>query len=168
MYPEGVTGRGFRQHFHVWGFLASGHVGVWCFPGTFVHAVITPGWRGTLGVFPLIRSLLGSPAKQVTRLPQRTFPALRATTSSNLLEAPWKTPAWYLREPGRAPVLGLEGRPRTHILDKHPSPLPEGCVSEHELHWAPRMLGSCCIWNSEGVRLAPWEAWLEQAHLILR
>lgn len=132
MYPEGVTGRGFRQHVRVWGFLASGHVGVWCFPGVSVHAVTMPGWRGTLGGFPLIRSLLGSPAKQVTRLPQRTFPAIRATTSSNLLKAPWKTPAWYPHEPGRAPVPGLQGRPRTHILDKHPSLLLERFVCEHD------------------------------------
>ena len=110
MCPEGVTSRGFRQHFHVWGFLASGHIGFWCFPGVSVHAVAVPGWRGTHGVFPLIRNLLGSPAKQVTRLPQRTFPAIRATTSSDLPDVPWKTPAWDPHESGRTTVLGLQGR----------------------------------------------------------
>ena len=156
MYPEVVTGRGFRQHVRVWGFLASGHVGVWCFPGISVHAVTMPGWRGTLGGFPLIRSLLGSPAKQVTRLPQRTFPATRATTSSNLLKAPWKTPAWYPHEPGRAPVLGLQGRPRTHILDKHPSLLLGRFVCERDPQDARPLLHL----EQRGVRLDPCEAWL--------
>lgn len=72
--PEGVTSRGFRQQFHVWGFLASGCVGSWCCPGVFTHVMAVLGGRETHG-FPLRpSSLLGHLQSRIAGCP-KDFPS---------------------------------------------------------------------------------------------
>lgn len=59
--------------------------------------------------FPFDQEPAGVTCKVVTRLPWRTFPAIRATTSSNLPEVPWKTPAWEPHGSGEPLFWGRRG-----------------------------------------------------------
>lgn len=73
MRPEGVTAGDLGSK--CLGFSASSHVGSWCHPGVSAHSVAVLGWRGSCGVFPLIRSLLGSPVKQTHEAALEDFPS---------------------------------------------------------------------------------------------